>query len=279
MGILQAIRAWNATRAPWALTGGDLADGVPVMIGHTARVCRWPLGVGSLLIAGSTGSGKSTTLRFILANLAERTDVALFGIDLKGGVELAPWAPRMEAVVTSRDSAAELLMEVRKLIETRLAILLAANRTEWDIKDGPYVVVVVDELAEAVEAESANEREAANAVKALLVSIARTGRATGVHLIAATQRPDTETLSGALRGQFDWRIGLRMRDPNESRLLCPMETADLTTLAGRGEAFYIPPLPYFPASGRAPFIHPALVPGIAEAAHANRPSIGVAPWS
>jgi hypothetical protein len=123
-------------------------------------------------------------------------------------VELAPWARRAHALVTERDHAVQLLLLVAAELRDRRSTLLRHGAVAWSPAWGPWLLVGVDELAELVEpsAPSKAERELAAQALSLLVSIGRLGRALGVHLVGATQRPDADTLSGALRGQFDYRL-------------------------------------------------------------------------
>lgn len=256
------LRRWWQTSAPWSLPVPDCAAGVTVASSLAGRPLAFPLGVGHLLIAGVTGSGKSTVLRNFIRHASSRPDVALVGIDLKA-VELAPWRPRLSGFATEPADALQLLLVVAAELRARRAVLLEQGAAEWDPAWGPWLVVVVDELSELAGPD----------VTPLLVSIGRLGRALGIHLVAATQRPDADTLTGALRGQFDWRLGLRVRDVNESRMIAPTTVADLTTLNAGGEAMWLPPLPHRVQLCRATWLAPRAVPEIAERTAHLRPAV------
>jgi DNA segregation ATPase FtsK/SpoIIIE, S-DNA-T family len=241
----------------------ELADGPAI----------WPLGVGSLLIAGTTGSGKSTVLRGLVADAAHRHDTALVALDLKGGVELGPWAPRLHGLATTQADARHLLLLVAGEVRRRHRVLRSRSATRWDAAWGPYVVIVVDEAAELLEPASTAkaDRDLATDVAALTTSVARLGRASGVHLVICTQRPSADSITAALRGQLDYRVGLRVRDPAESRMVCPMAVADLTQLE-QYTGVWLPPLPGQPAPCRAVWVDPAAVPAIAAELADRRPT-------
>jgi hypothetical protein len=76
-----------------------------------------------------------------------------------------------------------------------------------------------------------------------------------------------------LRGQFDWRLGLRVRDISESRMICPTAVADLTTLAADGEAMWLPPLPHRVQLCRASWVNPKAVADLAAGTAHLRPAL------
>ncbi|WP_165956476.1 FtsK/SpoIIIE domain-containing protein [Kribbella antibiotica] len=158
-----------------------------------------------VLIGGATDSGKSGLLNVILARLAECGDVAMWGIDLKEGMELAPWSRVLDRpVATNNETAEELLAAAVDELEKRANFLMASGRREWDPKiSAPALFIIIDEYAEL-----------SKKCQRLADSIARRGRALCVNLIIATQRPTQKAMGegSALRSQMNIRFCLRVNE-------------------------------------------------------------------
>ena len=185
----------------------------------------WP-SCPHIQIGGETGSGKSGVCNAIIGAVAGRADTAIVGIDLKL-VELSPWSHRLSALATTPAEADQLLVSLRHLITTRAAWMEANSHRRWDSQFGPWVLVVIDELAElqAIDADRLADvietgeggpaaiREAKNGQQvrsALLGSLARLARASGVTIIGATQYPSAETIDQQIRTQLTIKIMLRV---------------------------------------------------------------------
>jgi S-DNA-T family DNA segregation ATPase FtsK/SpoIIIE len=165
------------------------------------------------LFGGVSGSGKSGGLNVLLGNLSACTDVVIWAIDLKRGVELGPWAPCLARLATTPAEARALLADAVAILEARATHLASTGRRVWEPADRmPALVVIVDEYAELAEAAP---EATANAD-----SIARRGRAVAVTLIAATQRPTQKAMGqGALRSQMDIRVCFRVRERRDVDLI------------------------------------------------------------
>jgi S-DNA-T family DNA segregation ATPase FtsK/SpoIIIE len=162
------------------------------------------------LVGGIVGSGKSGVINIILANLTACADARVLGIDLKGGMELGPWADCLDALATTTGEAAGLLHDTVAELDRRAGDLAARGERLWAARpEKPAVVAVVDEYAELGED-----------AKELADSIARRGRAVAVTLLVATQRP-TQTAMGnsAVRAQMDVRVCLRVRERRDVDLI------------------------------------------------------------
>ena len=109
-------------------------------------VLPWPR-CQHILIGGETGGGKSGVVNAILWVLAAMPGVAICGIDLKL-VELWPWRDRLTSLATTPEEADRLLVQLRNLIRQRMLIMRSLGVKRWPIDIGPWVVVLVDELAE-----------------------------------------------------------------------------------------------------------------------------------
>jgi S-DNA-T family DNA segregation ATPase FtsK/SpoIIIE len=177
-------------------------DGQPVTITILRR---------NILIGGTTGAGKSGILNIILAVLAACRDVVIWGVDLKGGMELQPWAQCLgRPLATTPGEANQLFRDAVAWVNERAARMAAEGKRTWEPSpDDPALLIIVDEYAELPE-------EAHDCAD----SIARRGRAVAVNLIAATQRPTQQAMGKhAVRSQMDVRICLRVRERRDVDLV------------------------------------------------------------
>ena len=165
------------------------------------------------LFGGVSGSGKSGLLNVLMGNLAACSDVVIWAIDLKRGMELAPWTPCIARLATTPGEARALLADANAVLEARAAYLATTGQRVWEPSpEMPALVIVVDEYAELAEAapEATGDTD----------SIARRGRAVAVTLIAATQRPTQKAMGqGAVRSQMDVRICCRVRERKDVNLI------------------------------------------------------------
>jgi S-DNA-T family DNA segregation ATPase FtsK/SpoIIIE len=181
-------------------TGLD-EEGTPVLINVLRR---------NVLIAGMTGSGKSGIENICQGKFAQCPDVEPWGIDMKAGMELQPWAETIYRLATTPAQAVALLAEGIAELDRRAAILTALGLRTWEpTPDDPVIVILIDEYAE-LPAEAQDHAD----------SIARRGRAPAVNLIIATQRPTQAAMGGnAVRSQMDVRICLRVRERRDTDLI------------------------------------------------------------
>ena len=181
---------------------GVTEDGRPVRVLLLRR---------NALIGGIAGAGKSGILNLIIAALAACNDVVLWGIDLKGGMELQPWAACFDRLATTPEEATELFRDAVARLNQRARDNAAKGiRLHEPTPENPALVIITDEHAEL----PAEAHECAD-------SIARRGRANAINLIAATQRP-TQAAMGkdtAVRSQMDVRICLRVREKRDVDLI------------------------------------------------------------
>jgi S-DNA-T family DNA segregation ATPase FtsK/SpoIIIE len=198
-----------------------------------------------LLIAGSTGSGKSVGLNTMICSLlykATPAEVRFLLIDPKR-LELGIYEgiPHLLApvVTDAKEAAARLKWIVGKMDERyKLLQAKAARNIEGYNKDVapedklPYWVVVVDELADLMMV-SAGE------VQNSLVRLAQIARAVGIHLIVATQRPSVDVVTGLIKANFPTRIAFQVASKVDSRTVLDGNGAE--QLLGRGDMIFIPP--------------------------------------
>jgi S-DNA-T family DNA segregation ATPase FtsK/SpoIIIE len=187
----------------------------PVDLGpfEDAEPCRVSFLRRHALFAGTTGSGKSGGLNVLMGTLAACDDVVIWAIDLKKGMELAPWAPCIDRLATTPEEASALLSNAVAILQARAAHLAATGRRVWEPSpDMPALVIIIDEYAELAD-------EAPDAMTHT-DSIARLGRALAVTLVAATQRPTQKAMGqGAVRSQMDTRLCFRVRERKDVDLV------------------------------------------------------------
>lgn len=205
-----------------------------------------------LLIAGSTGSGKSVAINSIITSLLMRTkpnEVKLMMIDPKM-VELNDYngIPHLlTPVVTNPKKAARALNNVVKEMERRYELFASTgtkNRSTYNayvqaynFEEGkdlpllPYIVVIVDELADLMMVASKEVEDA-------IMRLAQMARAAGIHMILATQRPSVDVLTGTIKANVPSRIAFAVSSGTDSRTILDMTGAE--KLLGKGDMLYLP---------------------------------------
>ncbi|MGZ0147955.1 FtsK/SpoIIIE domain-containing protein [Kribbella sp. WER1] len=189
----------------------SIKDPFTVGVWEDGTDCRLSILRQHVLIGGATDSGKSGLLNVILGRVAECSDAAVWGIDLKEGMELAPWRKVLNRLATNQNEAAGLLREAVTELERRAAFLAEQGIREWEpTADAPALIVMIDEYAELPKA-----------ARLLADSIARRGRAVAVTLLVATQRPTQKTMGDgtAIRSQMNIRFCLRVVERGDVDLI------------------------------------------------------------
>lgn len=197
-----------------------------------------------LLIAGSTGSGKSVSLNCIISSLitvCSPDELEFYMIDPKG-VELAHYngIPHMKVpMVTSphyaKDMLERLVVEMRRRL-MRLQVVGVRDLAEYNhhAKDNgipaiPRIVLIIDELGDLMMQDR-------KAFTALISEISQIARATGIHMICATQRPSVDVLSGRIKVNFPGRMAFKVTSSTDSRTIVHRKGAE--SLLGRGDMLY-----------------------------------------
>ncbi len=198
-----------------------------------------------LLIAGATGSGKSVMVNAVITSLlceATPDDVRMILMDLKR-VELAAYngLPHLLVpVITEPERAKAALKWAVNEMEARYRRLAGAsarnirgfNETRADPEDRmPYIVIIIDELADLMMREGKN-------VEDPIVRLAQKARATGIHMVLATQRPSVNVVTGLIKANFPSRIAFAMASQIDSRTI--LDTPGAEDLIGRGDMLYQP---------------------------------------
>ncbi len=198
-----------------------------------------------LLIAGATGSGKSVMVNALITSLlcnSTPDDVRMILMDLKR-VELASYngLPHLLVpVITEPERAKAALKWAVNEMEGRYRRFAGAtarnirgyNETRADPADRlPYIVIVVDELADLMMREGRN-------VEDPVVRLAQKARATGIHMVLATQRPSVNVVTGLIKANFPSRIAFAMASQIDSRTI--LDSPGAEDLIGRGDMLYQP---------------------------------------
>jgi S-DNA-T family DNA segregation ATPase FtsK/SpoIIIE len=211
-----------------------------------------------LLIAGSTGTGKSVFINSLMMSIlykATPDDVKMVLIDPKRlELNLYENIPHLIApVVTDPKVASNVLRNATREMENRLKLLAQKgvrnieqyNRTfqkaqsmslfdnveETEHKPLPYLVIIIDELADLMMVDTNNVEES-------ITRLAQMARAVGIHLILATQRPSVDVITGLIKANFPARISFRVASKVDSRTI--LDSNGSESLLGRGDMLYLP---------------------------------------
>jgi|GEM_PF-597283 len=219
-----------------------------------------------LLIAGTTGSGKSVGLNtFILSLIARKkpNEVKFVLVDPKR-IEFSVYNDQrymLCPVVTDNALASATLAYLVEQMEERYSIFekeLVRNISEYHEKCGAmsYIVCVIDEFADLIAADKTVDDH--------VQRLAQKARAAGIHLMLATQRPSVDVVTGVLKANFPTRMSYKVASQVDSRTILDMPGAE--DLLGRGDALYLP------QNGELKRVHGSYVPddGIAKLLEPHR---------
>lgn len=209
-----------------------------------------------LLIAGSTGSGKSVCINSIITSMlykARPDELKFILIDPKKlelsiykkleGYHLMPMRDVKEQIITTPQLAVLALKSAEIEMERRYDLLADIsvrgiveynNRAEesGEFPKIPYIVIIIDELADLMIT-------AAKDIEEPISRLAQMARAVGIHLIVATQRPSVDVLTGVIKANFPARMAFQVASKTDSRTIIDMNGAD--KLLGKGDMLYLPP--------------------------------------
>ncbi len=208
-----------------------------------------------VLIAGSTGSGKSVAINAMIMSVLFKStpeQVRMILVDPKR-VELGMYEgiPHLfTPIITEAKLAANALRNAVREMERRLK-LLAANHvrnidqfnklfdhgSEYLFEDVnqeplPYIIIIIDELADLMMLDRSNVEES-------ITRLAQMARAVGIHLVLATQRPSVDVITGLIKANVPTRMSFRLATKVDSRTIIDSNGAE--SLLGRGDMLYLPP--------------------------------------
>lgn len=201
------------------------------------------------LIAGTTGSGKSIALHNIICNALKNKNTELFLSDSKN-VEFSIYKNRSEIVSISNsyEQNINMLEHIVSIMENRFNIINIYKKTSYNEVFGmKNILVVIDELSDLILQDKNNK------FKNLLLKLTQKSRAAGIFIVAATQRPSVDVLSGTIKANFPARIALKTASIIDSKVILDQPGAEL--LKGQGDAI-INNDKYSYLRFRFPFINP-----------------------
>ena len=198
-----------------------------------------------ILIAGTTGSGKSVLINAFISSILFRAspeEVKFIMVDPKR-VELTPYngIPHLLTdVITDVDkvvnalgwAVAEMEKRYKSFQEVGVKNISGYNESKA-FQSMPYIVVIVDEMADIMMSKNAND------VENHIVRLAQMARATGIHLVLATQRPSVNVLTGLIKANIPARIAFQVTSMIDSRVI--IDTPGAEKLLGKGDMLFIPP--------------------------------------
>jgi len=216
---------------------GQGMDGKPIVI----DLAKMP----HLLVAGSTGSGKSVFINSVITGLITKKtpdEVRMILIDPKR-VELTPYSniPHLytdEVIVDSEKAVAVLSSTVTEMMN-RFKVLEkigVKNISDFNSKMNKThkmwnLLIVIDELADLM-------LQAGNEIERLIVRLAQLGRATGIHLVVATQRPSVDVVTGLIKANFPSRVSFAVMSQIDSRTV--LDSVGAEKLIGKGDMLFSP---------------------------------------
>ena len=238
LGHMLDSAAFGSIKSNLGVAIGEDVTGAAVI----ADVSKLP----HMLVAGQTGSGKSVFINAVVASLVFNNtpeQLKLVMIDPKK-VELIRFngLPHLmgkvevegeRAIAVLRWLTAEMDDRYRMFAEVGARNLAAYNQTiakHTDVKPLPYIVVLVDELADLMVQFGGD-------VEAALCRLAQMARATGIHLIVATQRPSTDVITGLIKANFPSRVSFAVASGIDSRVV--LDSTGAENLLGRGDMLYL----------------------------------------
>ena len=243
--------AFRQSRSPLTMALGKDVNGEIVV----ADLATMP----HLLIAGSTGSGKSVALNSMITSLLYKStpdELRLILVDPKR-LELGLYGgiPHLYTpIIAEPKLAANALRNAVREMERRLKLLATRGvrnigqynrlcdegqqglfenlRESDDNRPLPYIVIIIDELADLMIIDAANVEES-------ITRLAQMARAVGIHLILATQRPSVDVITGLIKANFPARMSFRVATKIDSRTILDAQGAE--SLLGKGDMLFLPP--------------------------------------
>ncbi len=239
LGTLFQAEAWKKSKAH-----------IPILLGMEigGDVCILDLAAAPhVLIAGATGSGKSVCMNTLLMSLLCRfspDDLEMILVDPKR-VEFSAYdtIPHLiRPVITEANLVLPALEWVIQEMQRRYKVLATVSKRnlvdynaymdELDLKRMPFIVVVIDELADIMLTSGAE-------IETALARIAQLSRAVGIHTVIATQRPSVNVITGTIKANYPTRVAFKVTSQIDSRSILDGKGAE--SLRGKGDMLYNPP--------------------------------------
>lgn len=243
-----SLKDWQNKRCKLPMALGKTIDGTPII----ADLVEMP----HLLIAGTTGSGKSVSINSIIMSLLySRTpeELKLVLIDPKR-VEFLPYVDiphLMTPIITEAKKTIDALKTIIIEMENRykkFSDLGAADLLQFHKRSSeklPYIVVIIDELAELMLL-------VAKEIEDSITRLAQLSRGVGIHLVFATQRPSVDVITGVIKANLPSRIAFQVSSKVDSRTILDANGAE--ALLGKGDMLYLPSTSPKPIRAQGSFV-------------------------
>ncbi len=182
-----------------------------------------------LLVAGTTGSGKSVFLHTLIANAIKRSDVDLYLADTKR-IEFGPYLnaqlPAVKICATSFKETMFMLEKIYEIMEYRYKRLASFD---IDLNSDLFskIIIILDEVSDLILLSKTKDFEK------MVVRLAQKARAAGIYMVLATQRPSSEILTGLIKANFSARLAFKVASRVDSRVILDEPGAEI--LAGKGD--------------------------------------------
>ena len=186
--------------------------------------------VAHVLVAGTTGSGKTELMRSLILSLAltnrqSKLQIALIDPKGRGFGPLAGLPHVINAVASGRDEVAALLQK----------LVAEMERRDRDNISSPHIVVAVDEVLDLLTADGSQHAGPDGDIAAALTRIGQRGREAGLHLVVGAQKPSSEVMGSLLKANFPTRLVGRVASADDARVATGQSGSGAEKLAGRGD--------------------------------------------
>ena len=212
---------------------GNKDDGLPIGIDLGGEILRLSLDdMPHMLVAGATGSGKSVFLSSMIESITKQySGLDLYLIDTKM-VELSNFANRAVSIAYDSASAREILSLLVDTMEKRYKTMLKGKSKHHSESGMKKIVCVIDEFADLILSKTKSDR-GLESIENLMIRLAQKGRAAGIHLIIATQRPDKDVITGLIKANFPTKVAFATSSEMNSRIILDERGAE--KLLGKGD--------------------------------------------
>ncbi|HEY1644832.1 MAG TPA: FtsK/SpoIIIE domain-containing protein [Candidatus Saccharimonadales bacterium] len=228
---------------------------IPLLMGQTTTGQWFTIDLANqphMLMAGTTGGGKSVFLAEILCGIAvtkKESEIDIYLVDTKQlDLPLFQALPHVKAVMTKITQVHQVLDSLIKLVRSRTDQMtgLARNIREWNAiteyqDQMKYKLLVIDELADVMDLDvstfgTGKKRDGRETIEQKLKTLTQISRAAGIHVIAATQRPSVEVISGDIKANFPMRLSFKLPTSADSRVI--LGEGGAQNLLGKGDYLY-----------------------------------------
>jgi len=217
---------------------GNEKDGIPIGIGINGDILRLTLDeMPHMLVAGTTGSGKSVFINTVIRSILSQHDLqSLYLIDPKL-VELSEFVEEATSIAYTPKDSIIMLNGIATTMDKRYKEMQKKGCKKYSDAGMRKIVCVIDEFADLML--QSREKDKGTSIENLIVRIAQKGRAAGIHLIIATQRPDSDIITGLIKANFPTKVAFATSSEINSRIIIDESGAE--KLKGKGDALVYNP--------------------------------------